>query len=702
MDENCDFNRPFSTQAMSPETLGVGPGFSIWLWLLSRKLGKPVVLIAHELNYPVSLSLKGILLGIPHFFQTLALTWICDQIFCSTEHFCKKLRHRSKWLPFSSEKISWAPIASNISVRPESVNPEFIKEFRRKNGIHEDETLLFHFGGKHPTHLYHFVFESYARAREIFGKAKVRLVCVGVTPDQFQESDSPFLNEIIFKGFLSEKEVSAWFLASDLVLAPFMDGISTRRSTTMAAFAHGRPVLTTVGYGSLGKVPWSSFCVTTHTERKEEFIEKVIEAIRTRPPLGEKGEAYYFQTFDWPVIAKSLISWSQGKANTNLTLTRPLGETKSVLHIYSGNLYGGIEKVLSTLAEFQKKEPGTQHHFALCFKGRLSEELLRSNANVYFLNGVSADAPVSVRWSRPWTLRQARKNLKTLLEAKQFEAVICHAPWSYAIFGDTVRKADIPLFFWAHDGFRGKDWLERLSLRIKPNKIICNSGYTEKTIRPFFKDVSTSVIYCPVPPPSTSSDADSSRAAVRAKLGLSENDFVILQVSRMEPWKGHLLLLEALGKLTSLQNWRVLIVGGAQRKKEVHYLNDLKSLCTRLDLDRRVEFLGDRKDVYDLMQASDLFVQPNLSPEPFGITFIEAMYSGLPIITLGYGGPSETVSQNIGILLAEPKSDLLANALSRFLSLDRNQRMQYQKVGPKRAFEISDPQNQIKKLNSLI
>lgn len=47
-----------------------------------------------------------------------------------------------------------------------------------------------------------------------------------------------------------------------------------------------------------------------------------------------------------------------------------------VLHLYSGNLYGGIERMLWTLARHARLRPWLDQHFALCFHGRLRDELV--------------------------------------------------------------------------------------------------------------------------------------------------------------------------------------------------------------------------------------------------------------------------------------------------------------------------------------
>ena len=46
-----------------------------------------------------------------------------------------------------------------------------------------------------------------------------------------------------------------------------------------------------------------------------------------------------------------------------------------ILHLHSGNLYGGVETLLVTLANLRRLCPTMEPHFALCYEGRLSDEL---------------------------------------------------------------------------------------------------------------------------------------------------------------------------------------------------------------------------------------------------------------------------------------------------------------------------------------
>src|ERR1700755_3449005 len=110
-----------------------------------------------------------------------------------------------------------------------------------------------------------------------------------------------------------------------------------------------------------------------------------------------------------------------------------------VLHVHSGNLYGGVETMLFTLARRRDSCPSMEPHFALCFEGRLGEELRGSGARVHSLPGV--------RVSRPATLGRARRALAALLREESFHVAICHSTWTQAIFGNVVRASSTPLVF---------------------------------------------------------------------------------------------------------------------------------------------------------------------------------------------------------------------------------------------------------------
>lgn len=351
-----------------------------------------------------------------------------------------------------------------------------------------------------------------------------------------------------------------------------------------------------------------------------------------------------------------------------------------LLHIYSGNLYGGIEVFLRTLARLQRGAPELTHEFALCFDGRLSQELREAGAATHLLGAVKV--------SRPWTVWRARGVLTELLRRERYTAAVCHAAWPQALFGPVVRTMGVPLIFYQHDTLSGRHWLERWARVTEPDLVLANSRFSARTLATVYPRVRYQVRYLPVPAPEHVPGPEE-RARLRAELGAGAQDTVIIQACRMEEWKGHRLLLEALGRLRALPGWTLWVAGGAQRPHEARYLEGLEALAVGLGIRERVRFLGQRTDVPRLLRAADLHCQPNLSPEPFGIAFIEALQAGLPVITTEMGGPLEIIDESCGRLVP-PRPEPLAEAL-RELVEQPEERRRLGAGGPARAAALCEP-----------
>lgn len=348
-----------------------------------------------------------------------------------------------------------------------------------------------------------------------------------------------------------------------------------------------------------------------------------------------------------------------------------------VLHVTAGNLFGGIERMLLTIISVQQRD--CAHDVALSFDGRLARELRAAGSLPHALG--------EVRFRRPDTVWRARRTLHRLLVAGQHDAVICHAPWSCALAGPVARRAGRPLLMWAHDAPQPDGWPERRIARVRPDRIICNSRHTADAIARWMPGVPRDVVH----PPVLSAPAVSAagRRDLRAGLGASEGTVVILLASRLEEWKGHRVLLQAVRRLHG--DVAVWIAGGPQRPAESEYFNALSRLATDGSAAARVRFLGERDDVPRLMAAADIYCQPNTAPEPFGIAFVEALAAGVPVVTTAMGGALEIVDERCGILVGEASPVLVAGALQRLIDAPAL-RASLSAAGPCQARRVSDPQ----------
>jgi glycosyltransferase involved in cell wall biosynthesis len=363
-----------------------------------------------------------------------------------------------------------------------------------------------------------------------------------------------------------------------------------------------------------------------------------------------------------------------------------------VLHLNAGNLFGGIETLLLTLARHRDRCPEMEPHFALCFEGRLSAELRGSGVPVHPLGGV--------RISRPWTVWHARRRLRELLAEVAFDVVVCHGCWPHAVFAPVAGAGRLPVVFWAHDAPAGRHWLERWARRTRPELVLANSRWTMAAVPNLFPAVRAEVLYLPVAPPVVGRDERAS-CEVRAALNTPADATVIIQACRLERWKGHALLLQALAELAAVPGWVCWIAGGAQRPHEAEYLAELRQQAAALGIADRVRFLGQRADVPALLAAADIHCQPNTGSEPFGIAFVEALYARLPVVTTALGGALEIVDESCGILVPPADPRTLADALGMLVRQPRL-RASFGEGGPARARLLCDPSRQLTRLRDLL
>jgi glycosyltransferase involved in cell wall biosynthesis len=143
------------------------------------------------------------------------------------------------------------------------------------------------------------------------------------------------------------------------------------------------------------------------------------------------------------------------------------------------------------------------------------------------------------------------------------------------------------------------------------------------------------------------------------------------------------------------------MVGGAQRPEERQYMREIQDKAERLGIGTRVRFLGQRSDVPSLLAAADIFSQPNLGAEPFGIVFIEALAAGLPVVTTAMGGPKEIIDDSCGLVSPPGNADQVAASLRRLID-STELRFRLGQHGPARAIELCDPGGRIPDLHTAL
>ena len=146
-----------------------------------------------------------------------------------------------------------------------------------------------------------------------------------------------------------------------------------------------------------------------------------------------------------------------------------------------------------------------------------------------------------------------------------------------------------------------------------------------------------------------------SREEVRAHYGFGPDDFVVGYLGRFSPEKRPELLIEAVGKLPS--RFKLLMIGwGPLKSKLLEQAND--TIPNRYAFATGSSYLG------DFYNAMDVFGLVSVQ-EGFALVFLEAMFSGLPVIATPVGAVPEVIEHNVSGVIVNGEVDDIVNALKR-------------------------------------
>jgi len=116
----------------------------------------------------------------------------------------------------------------------------------------------------------------------------------------------------------------------------------------------------------------------------------------------------------------------------------------------------------------------------------------------------------------------------------------------------------------------------------------------------------------------------------RRELGIGINDVLILSAGELQTCKNHESIIKAIASLND-SKIKYIICGGGE------LLEYLKKLSKKLKIENKVQFLGHRYDIGEILKVSDIFAHPS-EREGLGIAPLEAMSIGLPLITSNIQG----------------------------------------------------------------
>jgi len=354
-----------------------------------------------------------------------------------------------------------------------------------------------------------------------------------------------------------------------------------------------------------------------------------------------------------------------------------------IVFINPVGIVGGAEKVLlSILAALRTTQPESELHLIVGTEGVLIEKAKAIGVQVTIL-----ELPPSINQLGDSALKRDRR-LRTKLTyflrilrvlpavgqyLKQFRQVIQNLNPDL-IYSNGIKShlltalanfRQIPVVWHIHDFYGTRPLVAQVLRLISGNvkKGVAISEAVATDARATIPNLPIQVIYNAIdinyfsPQPLTTPSDE-------IKIGL---------VATFARWKGQDIFLDAAAKLISKNpslNVRFHIIGGAIYKTKGSQFSEaeLSEKAEQLGIRDRVEFSGFQEDIATVYRNLDIVVHASTQPEPFGLTIIEAMACGKPVIVSQAGGAVELCTHDYDAIGVPPNdSEALASAMKELI-----------------------------------
>ncbi|MEH2197301.1 glycosyltransferase family 4 protein [Nostoc sp.] len=315
---------------------------------------------------------------------------------------------------------------------------------------------------------------------------------------------------------------------------------------------------------------------------------------------------------------------------------------------------GGAELCLIDIAK-----PYSHHALVGLFADGPFKDLLQQN---HIPVEVLATQAIQVR--KESSLVQGLKSLgqlaplitKVIKKAREYDLIYANTQKALVVGALASFFSHRPLVYHLHD-ILSTEHFSQTNLRIAINLanrfaslVIANSQASKIAfLQAGGRSDIIEVVYNGFDPKNYQTD-ESDISKLQKKLGL-EGKFVVGHFSRLAPWKGQHILIDALAKCP--QEVIAILVGDALFGEQ-DYVQKLHQQVAELGLENRVKFLGFRSDIPQLMTACNLVAHTSTSPEPFGRVIVEAMLCGKPVVAAKAGGVMELVEHGLNGFLVTP------------------------------------------------
>lgn len=290
----------------------------LWLWGRSRLHRDDLEIMVHEPYLAFGQKrLKQKVQALVQRLMTVILVNAAGRIWVSIPAWedCWRKYTLGRRVPFGC-----LPVPSNVPLFSDEAMAENVRSrFHPQGG-----TLLGHFGTYYPQITE--VLESVV-PQVLSGDSKKAMLLLGRGSVEFRESlclKHPELTKRVHAtGELKPRDISGYIKACDVMLQPYHDGITTRRTSVMASLAHGRPIVTT--FGHLTESFWAesdavALCPVGDESALVTTTCRLLADATERELLGRLAHSLYGARFDLKHTIASLRGCHRSKGRAEMSI----------------------------------------------------------------------------------------------------------------------------------------------------------------------------------------------------------------------------------------------------------------------------------------------------------------------------------------------------------------------------------------------
>lgn len=344
-------------------------------------------------------------------------------------------------------------------------------------------------------------------------------------------------------------------------------------------------------------------------------------------------------------------------------------KNKRILQIIPSMEIGGAERTVLEITAFLKNTNYTS--LVLTSGGKLIKDLEKLNIEV-------VRYPIDKK--NPLLIIKNIIELKKLFIEKNIDLihVRSRAPAWSAIFA--ARSLKIPIVTTWHGHVSNSSWFKKKynSIMHKGNALIANSNYTAENINKIYKIDKDKIDI--IPRGVNTENFKASNFSDEEKINIKkewkvfdQNKIILLLPARLTRWKGHEVVIKAIGLLKNEEFFKniVCLFAGNQKGSE-RYIQNLKETIASLSLDDKIKLIGQVENMPLAYQVSNIILSPSIQPEPFGRIPIEAQASGKIIISSNAGAVKETIKSgqdSTGFKVKPNNSEELAHQIKLVIKM---------------------------------